>query len=209
MTVAMERVAPRWQGECCIVAASGPSLTAETAEACRGDHVIAVCDAYRRVTFAEVLYASDARWWDHHGDCAGFAGEKWSAHNARGNDKTRQAEKYGLRLVAGEDGKGFSLDPERIHYGKNSGFQAVNLAILFGAVRIVLVGFDMHGTHFFGAHPKPLRNTTSFAAYIEQFEIAAKRLPRHVEIVNATPGSALKCFPFVDLGMGVSEAKAA
>jgi hypothetical protein len=43
-----------------------------------------------------------------------------------------------------------------------------------------------------------LRNTRSFAGYIQKFEDAAKVLPAHISIVNATPGSALKCFPFVD-----------
>lgn len=206
MNAITETAAPRWRGECCIVAASGPSLTTDVAEACRGDHVIAVNDAYRRLPFADVLYASDARWWDHHGNCTGFRGEKWSAHNPKGNDKRKQAQAYGLRLVAGEDGNAFSLDPDRIRYGGNSGFQAVNLAILFGATRIVLLGFDMHGTHFFGPHAGPLRNTTSFEKYIANFTAAAKKLPAYIRIVNATPGSALKCFPFVDLGLPVEVA---
>lgn len=199
MTVSvLESVEPRWQGECCIVVAPGPSLTPDVAEACRGDRVIAVNDAYRRVPFADVLYACDARWWGVHGHCRGFAGEKWSSHG-RGNEKLREAGLYGLTVVHGDNGKGFSLDPELIHYGGNGGFQAVNLAILFGACRIVLVGFDMHGSHFFGHHPKPLRNTTNFEKYIKTFEDAAKMLPAHIQIVNGTPGSALKCFPFVDL----------
>lgn len=193
----LESVEPRWRGECCIVAAPGPSLSPEVAEACRGDRVIAVNDAYRRLPFADVLYACDARWWGVHGHCAGFKGEKWSSHS-RDNEKLKEADLYGLTLVKGCNRKGFSLDPEHIHYGGNGGFQAVNLAILFGARRIVLVGFDMSGSHFFGFHPKPLRNTRSFDKYIEEFGAAAKMLPSDIRIVNATPGSALKCFPFVD-----------
>jgi hypothetical protein len=195
----LERVEPRWQGECCIVAAPGPSLTPEIAEACRGDRVISVNDAYRRLPFADVLYACDAKWWNVHGDCKGFAGEKWSSHDGQGNKKLKEAELYSLKLVCGESRKGFSLDPGRIHYGGNGGFQAVNLAILFGARRIVLVGFDMHGSHFFGPHPGPLRNTRNFEKFINSFGEAARMLPAHIRIVNATPGSALKCFPFVDL----------
>jgi hypothetical protein len=193
----LEHVEPRWRGECCIVAAPGPSLTLEVAEACRGDRVIAVNDAYRRLPFADVLYACDARWWGVHGHCAGFAGEKWSSHS-RDNQKLKEADRYGLTLVTGCNRKGFSLDPDQIHYGGNSGFQAVNLAILFGAYRIVLIGCDMHGSHFFGPHPTPLRNTSRFDQYIQKFGDAAKMLPSHIKIVNATPDSALMCFPFVD-----------
>lgn len=212
----LERVEPRWKGEVCIVAATGPSLTPELAEACRGDRIIAVSDAYRLLPFADVLYSCDARWWDHHQNCGGFAGEKWSSHDDKGNRKEVQQQKFGLRLVRGAPGTTgtgkntqhrFSDDPEVIHYGGNSGFQAVNLAIHFGAARIVLVGFDMRmakgKVHFFGSHPKGLPNTTNFASFAARFEQAARSLPSGIEIVNGTPGSALKCFSFVDLGVPV------
>ena len=110
--------------------------------------MIAVNDAYRLFPDAAVLYACDSEWWDVHGGCPDFAGEKWSSHSVDAgghNDKREVAKKYGLKLVEGRDRDGFSFDPACIHYGSNSGFQAVNLAILFGAKRIVLVGFDMRG----------------------------------------------------------------
>jgi hypothetical protein len=208
----LERIEPRWQGQCVIVAATGPSLTPAVAEQCRGDLIIAVNDAYRLLPFADVLYACDAKWWDLHQNCGGFSGEKWSTHDAKGNDKRKQAEAYGLRLVRGAPGTvrigqrteyRFSTDPEVIHYGGNSGFQAVNLAMLFGAARIVLVGFDMrmvgNSPHFFGSHPKPLSNTTNYASFIARFDQAAGAMPPGVEIVNATKDSALKCFPFISL----------
>jgi hypothetical protein len=199
----LERLERRWEGRCVIVAATGPSLTPEIAELCRGDLIIAVNDAYRLLPFADALYACDRKWWDVHENCRGFAGEKWSSHDDKGNDKRAQAAKYGLRLIAGTGKKGFSLDPDNIHYGGNSGFQAVNLAILWGAARIVLVGFDMRfvgdRAHFFGSHPKPLTNNTSYAGFIRHFEAALPSLPKGVEIVNATKDSALKCFPFVSL----------
>jgi hypothetical protein len=185
------------------VAASGPSLTEEVAARLEGCNVIAVNDAYRLLPFAQMLYACDSAWWSVHNGCPGFKGEKWSSHGAAGrvrhNDKSAAAAKYGLKLVAGQDGVGFSFEPDVIHYGSNSGFQAVNLALLMGARRIILVGFDMHGTHFFGRHPAGLRNTTSHKNFIRAFERAAKLLPPEIEILNATPGSALRCYPMMDL----------
>ncbi len=199
----------------CVVAATGPSLTPEVAQACRGVNVIAVNDAYRLFPRADVLYACDARWWDVHGGCPEFPGEKWSSHGVSGrirhNDKTEVARKYGLTLVAGRDQAGFSFEPGVIHYGSSSGFQAVNLALLMGARRIVLVGFDMRVVpvedrgvtkqmrHFFGDHPAPLRNAASYRNFIKPFEVAAKTLPKGIQILNATPGSALTCFPMVSL----------
>jgi hypothetical protein len=185
-----------------VVAATGPSLTVEVAEACRGQHVIAVNDAYRLMPYAEVLYACDAVWWAVHEGCPGFAGERWSSHQPGANEKLTVAERYGINLVRGGDGNEFSMDPSVIHYGSNSGFQAINLAIHLGARRIVLVGFDMRNDgpkHFFGDHPDPMYTRVEFESLIPNFAQAAKALPREITIVNCTPGSRLTCFPMVPL----------
>ena len=204
----LERIAPRGWTDC-LVAATGPSLTAAVAAQCHGSRILAVNDAYRRLPFADVLYAGDADWWEVHGGCPGFAGEKWTAHHRRGNDKAAIADRYGLRVVAGADGEGFSRDPARIHYGGSSGFQAINLALLFGAQTIRLVGFDMRvpagqPRHFFGNHPAPLHNVSKYEHFLGAFRAAARRLPAGVRIINCTPGSALTCFE-----MGALEAPVA
>jgi hypothetical protein len=190
-----------------VVAATGPSLTPDVADACRGQNIIAVNDAYRLLPFAQMLYACDAKWWEVHKGCPDFQGEKWSSHGLPGrvrhNDKTEVAARYGLHLVAGQDGEEFSLDPEVITYGSNSGFQAINLALLLGAKRIVLVGFNMQAVngsrHFFGDHGRGLRNTSSYSNFIRAFERAARKLPPEIQIVNATPNTALRCFRMMPL----------
>lgn len=196
------RVEPRGWAEC-IVAATGPSLTEAVAERCRGHSVIAVNDAYRLLPFAEVLYAGDRDWWELHRGCPEFTGEKWTAHEPKLNDKSAIADRYGLHLVAGPrqvDAPGFSLDPGTIHYGNSSGFQAINLAILFGATTIRLVGFDMRTPqsgqlrHFFGDHADPTMNLSKYEHFLPAFHEAARLLPAHIRIVNCTPGSALRCF---------------
>src|SRR5262249_19842922 len=132
-----------------------------------------------------------------------FTGERWSSSEVGPNscnDKREFGPQYGLSLVEGRFERGFSFEPGVIHYGFNSGFQAVNLALQFGAQHIVLVGFDMRVVdgreHFFGSHPEcqgfgPL----SLELFISEFGKAARDLSDDIEIVNATPGSALKCFP--------------
>lgn len=200
----------RWAGRC-IVAASGPSLTEEAAALCRGEHVIAVNDAYRRLPWADVLYACDLAWWRHHEFCTGFAGERWTTHSlSPKNDKRTIDDALGLRIIEGADGQGFSRDLARIHYASNSGFQAVNLALLFGADPVVLVGFDMREVdrkrHFFGSHPAPLRDGHSFAPWIAGFARAADLLGKFPRIINATPGSALTCFPMMPLAAALTQA---
>lgn len=173
--------------------------------------MIAVADSYRLMPWAQVVYGCDTSWWEVHQTCGGFAGEKWACHEQdrnpaeiHGNDKRDIADRYGVNLVNGRDGDEFSFDQSFIRYGSNAGFQAINLAILFGATRIVLVGFDMRHVggkaHFFGDHPPSLRrlDDDGYRGFVKRFERAAKVLPPHISIVNATPGSALTCFPMMD-----------
>jgi hypothetical protein len=204
-----DRIYPYWQDMTAIVAATGPSLTEAVAERCRQAHdaddsvaVLAVNDAWRLMPWADALYACDAAWWTIHNG-TDFTGDKWSSHHPNGNDKIELAKRYGLQLVAGKCDKRFSADPGRIHYGGNSGFQAVNLALLFGARRIILVGFNLQPVggkvHFFGDHPAGLRQQARYERFLPAFSEAAKRLPAGVEIINATPASALKAFPAMTL----------
>ena len=86
-------------------------------------------------------------------------------------------------------------DGSKIHYGSNSGFQAINLAMLMGAKTVLLVGFDFHGSHFFGTHPAELGNPV-FADFLPEFNYAAENLPPEYSIINCTEGSHLGCFPF-------------
>lgn len=190
----------RWSGRC-IVAAPGPSLTEEVAELCRGERVIAVNDAYRLLPWADVKYACDAAWWEVHRMNV-LTGERWTSHSlAPKNDKRSMSD--GFHVIEGRNGEGFSRDPAVIHYASNSGFQAVNLAILFGADPIILVGFDMREVggkrHFFGNHKAPLRDGHPFPVWVGHFARAAKKLGPAPRIINATPGSALTCFPMMPL----------
>lgn len=208
----LEKVQADWNVPV-IVAASGPSLTEEVAWACRrkrwfeGWRVICVNDAYKRFVNADILYGCDERWWEVHSGAPTFRGEKWSSHSDpkdASNDKRACADKFGLRVVYGRQAIGFSTNPACIHYGHNSGFQAVNLAILKGATRIVLVGFDMRvidgKNHFFGRHPEPLVHNDNYGSYIQAFKQAC---PPPIPIVNATPDSALDCFPKVTLAQAL------
>lgn len=202
----LQTIRPAWS-DLAIVAASGPSLTKAQTELCRAFHSIAVNDAYRLMPFASALYAGDGAWWQVHEGAPGFAGEKWSSHgDASHNDKRAVAALYGLNLVRGVDAVGFSLDPSLIHYGENSGYQAINLAVhkLGARGTILLIGFDMRMVdgrrHFFGEHPAPLRQTVhGYRIWPKHFARAAAALPPELKIINCTPQSALTCFPMMDL----------
>lgn len=192
-----------------IVAGSGPSLSAKVADRCRGFNCIAVNDAYKLFPFARILYAADEEWWKLHKGAPDFAGERWSTIGADVQNKV--AKQYRIKLIPSpKRAEGFSFVPGVIHRGSNSGFQATNLALLLGARRVVLVGFDMKGSHFFGEHPPMPRRSPSArppAIWLRKFERAAELLPAGVEIINATPDSALQCFPMMTLEEALSDAK--
>lgn len=204
-----------WASKPCIIAASGPSLTPDVAEQCRAAHaagthnVAVVNDAFKLLPFADLLYACDQAWWNVHNGCPQFQGQKWSSQHHRMenrqpvNEKRAVAKKYNLQLIHGRHADGFCFEPGVIHYGSNSGFQCVNLILQFGATEIILVGFDMRSVngkrHFFGNHPRPLNNTANYEQWVPHFAKAAKTMPSHIRIINATPDSAIKCFPMMDL----------
>lgn len=100
----------------------------------------------------------------------------------------------------GIDDRGLNRSPMRIHYGNNSGYQAINLAYHWGARRMLLLGFDCRGhagkMHWFGNHPKPLRNEPSnFEKWRDHFgRLAGDLSAAGVEVVNCSRDTALTCF---------------
>jgi hypothetical protein len=158
-----------------------------------------------------VLFATDSAWWHFYRGVPAFNGERWSSHGT-GNDKQDVALAYGIKCIAGKHGAEFLTTPGLITYGSNSLFQAIGLTIQFGAARIILVGANMQKvggrTHFFGEHPRGLRNADP-RRFITYFNQAAKKMPPGVTIINATPDSALNCFTKMSLADALSERAAA
>lgn len=178
-----------------VLVASGPSAGEADLERCRGWPTIVVNDAWRLAPWADVLYACDYEWWKfHHADVeAMFHGERWTQSGEAANA-------YGLKRILGKPATGLSTDPAWVHYNLNSGGQAMNLAYHFGARRFVLVGYDMgpsgKRTHFFGDHPKGLRNDSLWPHFVRAFGVIADDCRRlGLEVVNTSPISRLRCFP--------------
>lgn len=174
-----------WEGQTAAILATGPSLTEDHALAVPGLRVIAVSNAYQLAPWADVLYSCDPRWWDVHPDSYKFNGLKVSLDNPAV-----------LRLQNGGP-SGIDTRPTHLRSGRNSGYQALNLAVLFGAKRILLFGFDCKAkgkTHFFGRHPPSLERQHPYDAWIKHFNEAAPILKgMGVEVWNCTD-SALTCF---------------
>lgn len=90
----------------------------------------------------------------------------------------------------------------------NSGAGAIALAVMRGAVRVILLGYDAQLTdgraHWHPDHAAGLGNAGSVAKWPAQFADLARRLP-NVQVLNASRASALECFPRVGLGRALAE----
>lgn len=191
----MIRVPRLWPNATIVCLGTGPSLAAEDVNACRDRaRVIAVKDAIDMAPWADALYACGAdqsRWWERRGDeLACFDGMRFTLDPA--------AERW-ARVLRNTGVSGLERDPSGLKTGKNSGAQAINLAVHLGAAKIVLLGYDMTAAadgraHFFGAHPHGL--TPPFVDFRPWFEPIAEALRSlGIAIVNASRRTSLTCFP--------------
>lgn len=188
-------VAPLWSGETVVCLGTGPSLTREDVDYCRGRaRVIAIKHAIEWAPWADAIYScgGDAgKWWQRNGDAlAAYTGLRYTLDPA--------AAKW-AQVLKNTGFLGLETSPDGLRTGKNSGFQAVNLAVHLGAAKIVLLGYDMAPApdgrdHFFGAHWHG--NSPAYAAFRELFDTLVEPLQqRCIAIVNASRETRLTVFP--------------
>jgi hypothetical protein len=153
-----------------------------------------------------VLYAADLLWWRRNLPALlAFGGLLACPVDAAAVDPRIKVAPLAWRNFASREA---SMQMEfgpagEIGHGGHSGFQAINLAVHFGATRIALLGFDLHVAprgplHHYGEHPAPLRNPTPrlLAEWAKTLDRQAPALAAHgIELVNATPHSVLTAFP--------------
>jgi len=180
----------------------GPSLTQEDVDRTQGQVVIAINDGYQMAPHATYHYFCDSKWWAWHkdrDDYKAFQGQRIT------QDEVRED---GIWRIAGEAKPGLSLDPARVHFGSNSGFQVLNLAVLMGASRILLLGYDMKIarsglSHWFGDHPDKVRS--NYMAWLSNFSVAAEQCEElGIEVINCSPDTALICFRQMSLASALS-----
>jgi hypothetical protein len=179
-----------------VCAATGPSLTAEDLEYCRGKAtVLVINDAWRLAPWADVLYSSDQRWFPYHQWVQDFKGIKVGLTEMR---PSPFGDVIRLKYTGRE---GIDWEPDRVRSADNSGGAALNVAVHLGAKRIILLGYDMgpaanREMHFFGDHPNGLNRTRSFRRFIQLIETMAGPLrERGIDVINCSRRSALTCFP--------------
>jgi len=117
-------------------------------------------------------------------------------------------ENGGMKYLAATGKAGLESRQSAIRTGRNGGYQAINLAVHLGAKRIILLGFDMKPDkkgrdHWFGEHPNKV--PLNYDLMVRLFDTLVEPLAaRGVEVINCTPGSAIKAFPKVGLRKALS-----
>lgn len=183
-----------WSGERCAIVASGASATPQDVAKLRARcRVVVVNNSYELAPWADVLYAADRQWWAANPKARDFARLKVTSSQPVAtdvkfvpvmplSDRGIHVLQYGRTGVIGRGG---------------SGFQALNIALQFGAIGALLVGFDFRGKHWHEDHRPPLHNPPPqrLAMWASRLDSQAEGLAAHgVSVINASLGSALQAF---------------
>lgn len=165
-----------WTDETVVLLGGGPSLTVEQVEWCfdKNCKVIAINRSRERAPWAHLLFAADLWWWQRFPQALAFDGLKVTTQQPIGPDVIRvPSSRSGPPLA---DGK--------IHIGWDSGYQALQLAILMGARRRLLLGYDAHGSNWHDGYGQSRRSVDY-----------NRVLPLHRQLAMAAPGTTINCTP--------------
>lgn len=196
-----------WQERTAVVIAAGPSLTVEDCALVRAARerdevrVVSVSNAWKHcATWADAFFSADRRYWKHYLPQMLKAGAP-KARMVTTCNLTEQQDGITRVRMANRPGLGLA----EVYTGGNSGYMGINLAYLYGARRIVLLGLDCQPgpngeRHFDGDHPAPLTQHQPFGEWVKRFKTLAEDCDkRGVEVINCSRRTALQCFKRGDL----------
>ena len=187
-------VPKEWTGERCFVLCGGESIKAQLplVSALAG-RIIAVKHAVRYRPDADVLFWA--------GECAEslappilpiFTGRYLVVRGKGHRVFPVTAKRIDRTLNHMPADTGLSDDPTMVA-GYDAGTSAINLAYLFGATEIIVLGMDMTGPSGSPGMPGPSKAT--FDKHMEPLPLIAADAKRNgVRIVNVSPSSRVQCF---------------
>jgi hypothetical protein len=179
-----------WKGETAFIIGGGPSVLAQNVSRLEGRNVVAVNSSFKIAPFAQYVFAGDSRWLSHNSAALKkFKGKVVTCGNA--------VKWPGLLSLSKKTplGIGISDDPRSVVFRRTSLHGAINLAVLLGATRLVLLGADGRASadgcsHHHDPHPWPQKPDCWNKQRIDLATAVAPLKAKGVEVVNASPGSA-------------------
>lgn len=187
---------PVWRGQDVFIIGGGPSLKDFNWNLLRGLNTIGCNDAYLLgIGICRVCIFGDVKWWEKHKErLSKYQGTVFCAcpevKKAMTPDWLYHVKQYASGLM--EDG---------VAWNGNTGAAAINLAVLLGAVKIFLLGFDMKRTkENSNWHSNNLDDNgpAIYKKFLEWFPFLIrdwKKKFSHVEIINVTDDSDLEGMP--------------
>ena len=213
-------VSPEWKGERAYLIAGGPSVAAQNLELLRDHRVIAINSSWVRAPFADIVFFGDGRWWEAESTCAKRLHRGLSPPAPQYGDSLL-ASGYAGRIVTCDSSArrfpdrllrlrklpppGLSKDPTAVTMKRTSLTAAINLVVHLGVASIVILGLDGKAaadgsTHHYHRYVWD-QNTGCWAEQRKDLVTLVKPLrDRGIEVVNASPGSAIDLWPIVQLG---------
>ena len=175
-----------FKGQTVYVVASGESLKGFDFEQLRGKNIIVVNDVFRYIPFAQVLVACDTGW------------HKRNKHELK-NFK-------GIKIMICGKGRpgwnyfidqGMSEDVGALRKTRNSGFHALAAAIKLGADKIYLLGFDITWKEQPYCYDIPREKVKEYKSsmHLKDAHVRYFEWYKDFNIINASPDSAITCFP--------------
>jgi hypothetical protein len=200
-------IKPELLGRSVVVVGGGPSLELIDLEPLRGKYtVVGINNAYQKAPWCEYLFFADDRWagW-HEQYLHDYKGVLITSH---GKDLPASLRSRVRRVRHDKTPRFMYTSPDVINpdlntiSGADSGAQAIDLAIHMGAIRVILLGFDMRfkkgRAHWHPDHPIKTVDTLYARRYLPQhIKIKEAANDRGIAILNATEGSAIDCYPRV------------
>lgn len=182
------KVPKMWPDSTVFIIGGGPSVKAEDLTPLHTRRVIGANNAYMLGNWVDVLWFGDRCWYDwHESRLPKFSGIIATCHQEHAG-----MDRLGILYVDKHPKKtmGICKDPAYIAWNKNSGASAINLAIHFGAKRVVLLGFDMkvdenNETHWHGGHQQ---DRVEYLRGIRGIKIEQQKSPYE---------RFLKCFSYI------------
>lgn len=185
---------------------SSPSVYSPYMSAIHDRHVIGINAAYLIGDWIDIIFFGDNKFFmTHQVGLTKHPGLKVTC-NSKTNSRCRDIH---YLLHDRKHPKGISTGPKYVSWNTNSGAAAISMAVYLGVRRIILLGFDMrtnaHGQHWHNAY-KGMRPMTKkgkvmspkrlpFDRHLRGFPLIARDAKKlGIEIVNASPNSAIKEF---------------
>ncbi len=199
---------PDWSGEMVFILGGGPSLRGFDPAILRNHPVIAIHEAgLTMCPWADILFWSDVRWqqWNEQRIALHTGEMRYTCQRGWIEEVDRARYIHFVPRCADGSMNAFDNDPRSLG-GYDSGSRCINLAYHTGAAGAVLLGFDMHDLplprwqegNWHDAHKAPPEDGQR-AKFREAHDRMAAALPEGFAVYNATPGSALTCWPTLPL----------